>query len=97
MDTENLVLIVPVGDIPDGSCVTKVNGQKEFVVKKSFRLWSEVDGQKAIPIQIAEGCVVLVAKDTGDASVVAGTTQMKWRISLRALVGWSEEMQKAAR
>ena len=85
MDFENLVLIMPVGDIPDQSVVTKVTGQKEFVVRKSFRLWSEVEGQKQIPIQIADGCVVLVSRDSGDACVVAGTTLMKWKTSLRSL------------
>ena len=82
-----LKLIVPAGDLPDGAVVTKVTGQKKFVIKRVLTIYYEpsagpAENKRTIPAEA--GCVFLVDGD-GNANAVGAEKEVKWVVGLDQL------------
>lgn len=79
-----LKIILPAGEIPLGSTVTKKTGTKEYLLKDRLRVFGETGDRREIVAQ--PGCVFLVSE--GDANAIPSTTEMLWTCQDWQLERW---------
>lgn len=84
-------VILPVGEIPLGSNVTKVNGSKLYVLRDRLRLFS-LNPQDAKELVASPGTVLLVS-ETGDANAVPVATEHVWHIAVPTLMAFLQDRE----
>lgn len=88
-DMEDVVrLLVPLGDVPLESRVTKRSGEKIYCVRNHIRVFTS--GKDTQVIESDVGCRFLVS-DNGDVNAMGCTTPVLWYADPQAVaeyLGW---------
>lgn len=79
---EQVTVLLPAGELPDGAVVTKRNGQTRYLVRRTI----EIHGSECKTIAAGNGAVFLWT-DSSPLRITAipDTTQVLWTTSLREL------------
>ena len=79
----NLSVVIPLGEVPDGETVTKLTGSKPYIVSRSVKLYSEVQGVSNKVIEPDPSCVFMI----GDSSIniASATKKVLWQTNLERL------------
>ncbi len=80
-------LILPAGEIPVGSVVTKKNGEKQYTLKDKIRIFDA--NQNTTTINASDGTKLLVA-DTGDANVIKDDVELVWEAEEYQVISYVE-------
>lgn len=73
-------LILPIGDIPDGSTITKRNGEKTYRVTRELTIYGE-DGEKQ-SIPCGPGAVWIVSENNPSVfNAIGDHIEVVWNLS----------------
>ena len=87
-------LILEAGLIPDGTEVSKVTGEKKYILRRQLKIYSQsVNGPK-VEIRIDDNYkpVFLVDGDTGSINVVSPTSKLRVDRELEEVREFIEEI-----
>lgn len=87
MNNIEIKVILPAKLIPDGSSVTKVNGQYEYTLRDCLRIYPEKEsGVAPIIVKAEKGTKFLVAGNSVDhMSAICGDKELVWQTDLVSL------------
>ena len=77
-------MIIPLGDVPEGSTVTKRTGSKEYRVRDTFSIWGAPKGDEPKDKQefhAGEGARFLVPDDGGDVNALGSDIEVVWIVT----------------
>lgn len=85
-------LLMPAGQIPDGECVTKRNGSKTYILRRSIRIHQNRASRLVEPepsgqpreIRAEDGAVFLVWGN-GDVTAIGADTLLHWTVDEQEL------------
>ncbi len=78
-------VIQSLKNIPEGSIVTKITGNKEYIVRSSIKIY----GDKPQELKAQDGTRFLVAND-GSISCLHGETELAWHVTEINFLRWLE-------
>jgi hypothetical protein len=87
-------LIIPLTCVPNNGIITKINGKKEYTVKKDLRIYTEgehPDMDKYREIKCDEGFVFLISS-SGDINACMGTREVCWHANRYELQNILDEL-----
>ncbi len=79
-------LILNASDIPLGSTVTKITGEKEYILRDELKVYGE-NSTEPRSLKASKGTVFMVS-DHGDANAVSGDTKLAWIVDKEELLSW---------
>lgn len=94
---KTLQLLICASEIPLGSTVTKRTGEKLYTLRDRIKVWPANDGEsKNTPVPEpneikAIGEARFLVAENGDASVVDGSTLLRWKVEDDDLLAWLQE------
>lgn len=83
-------VIMPAGQIPLGSTVTKIKGEKPYNLTDRLRVFSS-DGSPRRDILAEKGTVFLVHE--GDANAIAASTEVVWLTNSEELLTYLGDIE----
>lgn len=85
-------VVLPAGEIPidADSCVTKVNGTKELILRSQMRAFAEDRSVRTITCD--EKSLLLVSPN-GDASVISKETELIWIVEMDVFKSFLREKE----
>lgn len=87
-------VILPAEVIPVGATVTKVTGQKEYILRDDIKIYgSTSEDQKDMmrELRADKGTRFMVAED-GNINIVAGGTELLWHVDAEGLYRYMYEL-----
>jgi len=84
-----LKLILQAAKIPEGSVVTKIRGQKEYVIRDKIIVYGEEGIRREM---VAKGGARFLANPTGDLNAVNGDVELVWLLEVWELDRFLEEL-----
>lgn len=82
-------VLLPAGDIPLGSTVTKRSGETEYVLRDALRIYGP---DKQVQTISAQGGACFLVSPSGDATAISATTLLLWSVEDEEyLLSWLEK------
>lgn len=81
-------VILEASQIPIGSLVSKVKGEKQYVLLDTIRIFGPNDEPRVIK---AEGGARFLSYKNGDFNVVNSDTELVWVVDANTLYDWMTE------
>jgi hypothetical protein len=81
--TRPLKVLLPIKNIPDGSRVTKPNGQKPYIVRSSIKIYTTIHGGDRV-IEADHGTRFILPEGEGQGSInaVSGDAEHLWHTTV---------------
>lgn len=85
-------IVLPAGEIPIGSRVTKRTGTNVYKLIDMVRIFSDIKGEPAKKIKADEGVVFLTGvQGGGDINAVSAKTELVWITDRETLLDYLED------
>jgi len=87
-------IILPAQAIPAGSTVTKITGQKEYILRDDIKIFGSInpDQQDMLrELRADKGTRFMVSAD-GNISIVAGDSELLWHVDADQLYRYMYEL-----
>jgi len=81
-------VIMPVGDIPLGTTVTKLTGKKEYLIRDEFRIYED-DSNYAVT---AKSGTRFMVSDDGNVECVPADYEALWHVDAETLMNYLDDM-----
>lgn len=82
--TQPLKVLLPIKNIPDGSRVTKPNGQKPYIVRRSIKIYTGTHGGDRV-IEAENNTRFILPEGDGQGSInaVSGDSEHLWHTTYK--------------